>query len=60
MTRAQALPTCPKCRRPLSLMLVEGKRKLACSACERPDPMQSPDVDALLDGLKPPLDKATS
>ncbi len=59
MTRAPTLPTCSKCRRPLSLLLVEGNRKLACSFCERPDP-KSPDVNALLDALKPPLGETSS
>lgn len=45
---------CPKCGRPVKLMLPvggKGPRTYQCIHCDRPDPMKSPEVKGLLKAL---------
>lgn len=45
---------CPKCGRPVKLMLPpggKGPRTPQCIHCDRPDPLKSPEVKGLLKGL---------
>jgi hypothetical protein len=44
-------PSCPKCHRPMSFMLVTtGGRKFRCTGCEAADPLRSPEVAKILTG----------
>lgn len=45
---------CPKCGKPLKLMLPpggEGPRTYQCIHCDRPDPIKSPQLKKLIKGL---------
>lgn len=45
---------CPKCGKPVKLMLPpggKGPRTYQCIHCDRPDPIKSPQVKNLLDAL---------
>lgn len=45
---------CPKCGRPVKLMLPpggKGARTYQCIHCDRPDPLKSPQVQGLLKAL---------
>lgn len=47
-------PTCPKCGKPMTMALPpggKGLRSLQCMDCDRPDPLQSPDVTGWIKGL---------
>jgi hypothetical protein len=47
---------CAKCGEPTKLMLPpggDGPRTYQCVKCDRPDPLQSPDVIKLVDSLAP-------
>jgi hypothetical protein len=47
---------CPKCQQPMRLALVKGMRgrKYRCFDCEDEDPLRSPDINLLLEQLRPP------
>ena len=53
----EQIPICSTCRRPKTLELQpggKGPRTFQCLECERPDPLKSGALDALLGALKPP------
>lgn len=47
---------CPKCGKPVKLMLLpggKGSRTYQCIHCDRPDPLKSPEVKNLLKAFLP-------
>jgi hypothetical protein len=58
-TEQRGIKLCPKCGRPLALMLPpggEGERKPQCFHCDGPDPLKSREVEGWIKSptLKPP------
>jgi ssDNA-binding Zn-finger/Zn-ribbon topoisomerase 1 len=49
-------PICPKCHKPMRLLLVKGNRPrmYRCIDCDGEDPLHSPDVGKLLEAVRPP------
>jgi hypothetical protein len=51
MTKIRSTSDCPKCHKPMRLMLAKaGERKLKCDACDGEDPMKSIETAKLLAG----------
>ena len=57
MTEIHSTSTCPKCHKPMRLVLAKtGGRKLMCLDCDGEDPLKSPQVAKLLTGELRPLE----
>jgi hypothetical protein len=57
VTEIHSTSACPKCRKPMRLMLAKaGTRKLMCLDCDGEDPLKSPEVAKLLTGELKPLE----
>ena len=50
------IPICPICHKPMRFLLVKATagREYQCIDCDGEDPMRSPDVSKLLQGVRPP------